>query len=138
MEAFDRLLEIVPSDNLGITFCQGCFTEMGIDVPAAIRHFGKKKKIFFAHFRNVIGSVKEPGGFQEVFHDDPTGRTDMLEAMKAYYEVGFEGPMRPDHAPRMEFDNRISGGIPGYYMLGKLLAIGYMKGLVESIEKTGY
>ena len=138
VEAFDRLFEIVPSENIGLNFCQGCFAEMGVDVPAAIRHFGKKKKIFFAHFRNVIGSVKEPGGFQEVFHDDPTGTADMFEAMKAYYEVGFEGPMRPDHAPKMEFDNRISNGVPGYLVLGKVLAIGYMKGLAESIEKTGY
>jgi mannonate dehydratase len=138
VEAFDRLLEIVPSDNLGINFCQGCFAEMGVDVPAAIRHFGKKKKIFFAHFRNVVGSVKEPGGFQEVFHDDPAGTVDMFEAMKAYYEVGFEGPMRPDHAPRMEFDNRISSGVPGYLVLGKVFGLGYMKGLAESIEKTGH
>jgi len=138
VEAFDRLLEIVPSENIGITFCQGCFAEMGIDVPAAIRHFGKKKKIFFAHFRNVIGSAKEPGGFQEVFHDDPTGRVDMFEAMNGFYEVGFEGPMRPDHAPTMEFDDRISTGISAYRVLGKVLAIGYMKGLAESIEKTGY
>ena len=102
VEAFDHLIEMVPSKNLGINFCQGCFAEMGgVDVPSAIRHFGKKKKIFFAHFRNVIGSVKEPGGFQETFHDDPTGSVDMFEAMKAYYEVGFEGPMRPDHVPKM-------------------------------------
>ncbi len=138
VEAFDRLLEIVPSKNIGLEFCQGCFAEMGIDVPAAIRHFGKKKKIFSAHFRNVKGSVKEPGGFQEVFHDDPTdsptgGRADMFEAMKAYYEVGFEGPMRPDHAPKVEFDGYFGGPT-----LAKILALGYMKGLAESIEKTGY
>jgi mannonate dehydratase len=138
VEAFDRLLEIVPSESIGLLFCQGCFAEMGVDVPAAIRHFGKKKKIFFAHFRNVVGSVKEKGGFQEIFHDDPTGRVDMFEAMKAYYEVGFEGPMRPDHAPRMEFDNRISGLNPqGDTFLGKVLGVGYMKGLAESIEKIG-
>ena len=136
VEAFDRLLEIVPSENIGLNFCQGCFAEMGVDVPAAIRHFGKK--IFFAHFRNIIGSVKEPGGFQEIFHDDPTGRVDMFEAMKAYYEIGFEGPMRPDHAPRMEFDDRISGGVPGYLLLGKVFAMGYLKGLAESVEKMGY
>ncbi len=136
VEAFDRLLEIVPSENIGLNFCQGCFAEMGVDVPAAIRHFGKK--IFFAHFRNIIGSVKEPGGFQEIFHDDPAGRVDMFEAMKAYYEIGFEGPMRPDHAPRMEFDDRISGGVPGYLLLGKVFAMGYLKGLAESVEKMGY
>jgi mannonate dehydratase len=135
VEAFDRLLEIVPSKNLGLNFCQGCFAEMGVDVPTAIRHFGKKGKIFFAHFRNVTGSLKESRGFQEVFHDDPGGRIDMLEAMKAYYEVGFEGPMRPDHAPKMEGDERL-GGRTDYYILGKVFAIGYMKGLAESVEKT--
>jgi mannonate dehydratase len=136
--AFDRLLDLVPSKNLGINFCQGCFAEMGEDVPAAIRHFGKKKKIFFAHFRNILGTVNTPGGFQEIFHDDPAGNVDMFETMKAYYEVGFEGPMRPDHAPKMEYDDRIGASTPGYGLLGKVLAIGYMKGLAESIEKTGY
>ncbi|MEM3714187.1 MAG: mannonate dehydratase, partial [Nitrososphaeria archaeon] len=89
----------------------------------------------FAHFRNVIGSVYEPGGFQEIFHDDPSGRVDMFEAMKAYYEVGFEGPMRPDHAPKTIADD-VFGGKPGYYMIGKVLALGYMKGLAEAVEKT--
>jgi mannonate dehydratase len=137
IEAFDRLLDIVPSDNIGLNFCQGCFAEMGVDVPAAIRHFGRRGKIFFAHFRNVAGSVHEPGGFQETFHDDPTGRVDMFEAMKAYYEVGFEGPMRPDHAPSMEGDLRF-GGSSGYRLLGKVFAVGYMRGLAECVEKMGY
>ncbi|MEM2905459.1 MAG: mannonate dehydratase [Candidatus Bathyarchaeia archaeon] len=137
VEAFDRMLDIVPSDYVGINFCQGCFAEMGVDVPAAIRHFGRRRKIFFAHFRNVKGTVHSPGGFQEIFHDDPSGQVDMFEAMKAYYEVGFMGPMRPDHAPKMEYDQLI-GGQAGYHMLGKVMAIGYMAGLCEAIEKTGY
>jgi D-mannonate dehydratase len=45
--------------------------------------------------------------------------------------------MKPDHAPKMHGDERLGGG-PGYYVLGKILAIGCMKGLAESIEKTGY
>ena len=65
----------------------------------------------------------------------------MFEAMKAFYEVGFEGPMRPDHSPKMQgdehFDERF-GGTSGYYVMGKVHAIGYMKALAESIEKTGY
>jgi len=132
-EAFDRLLEMVLSDNLGINFCHGRFVEMGIDVPSAIRRFARKK-IFFAHFRNVKGSVHEERGFQEVFHDGPGGRVDMFEAMKAYNEVGFEGHMRPDHAPKMQGD-RLFGEQSGYHVLGKVLAIGYMKGLAESVEK---
>ena len=137
VEAFDRLLELVPSPNVGINFCQGCFAEMGVDVPAAIRHFGRKKKIFFAHFRNVAGSVHTPGGFQEIFHDDPSGNVDMFEAMKAYYEVGFEGPMRPDHVPKL-IGEEVFGGVPGYHVIGKAMALGYMKGLAEAVEKTGH
>ncbi len=138
VEAFDRLIDLVPSDNIGLNFCQGCFAEMGEDVPAAIRHFGKKNKIFFVHFRNVKGSVKTPGGFHEIFHDDPEGSIDMYDAMKAYYEVGFDGPMRPDHSPRMEYDDRIAGGAPGYLLLGKVFGLAYMKGLAESVEKVGF
>lgn len=134
IEAYDRMMEICPSENVGLTFCQGCFAEMGVDVPSAIRHFGRNRRIFFAHFRNVKGSIPR---FQEVFHDDPEGLADMFQAMKAYYEVGFEGPMRPDHAPMMEGDQRWDGHL-GYYVLGKVLALGYMKGLAESIEKTLY
>jgi len=137
VEAFDRLVEIAPSDKVGINFCQGCFAEMGVDVPAAIRHFGKRKKIFFAHFRNVIGSVHKTGAFQGIFHDDPSGNVDMFEAMKAFYEVGFDGPMRPDHAPKLTGEE-VFGGRKGYHVLGKVLALGYMKGLAEAIEKTGY
>ena len=135
VEAFDRLIDIVPSDNVGINFCQGCFAEMGVDVPSAIRHFGRRNKIHFAHFRNVRGSVHEKGGFQEVFHDDPEGELDMIECMKAYYEIGFEGPMRPDHAPKLIGDNAF-GGSEGYHMLGKVYSLGYMKGLAQSIEEA--
>lgn len=107
---------------------------MGVDVPCAIRYFGKKGKIFFVYFRNVKGTVCTPGGFQEIFQDDSSGNIDMFEAMKAYYEIGFEGPMRPDHAPKTIADE-VFGGKPGYYMIGKILALGYIKGLAESIEK---
>ena len=131
IEAFDRMLEIYPSPNIGLLFCQGCFAEMGADIPATIRHFGKRGKIFFAHFRDVEGFVPR---FQEVFHGE--GSTDMFEAMKAYYEVGFGGPIRPDHAPKMEGDELYVEGKQGYYLLGKVYALGYMRGLAESVEKT--
>jgi len=125
---FQRMIDMVPSPVNGITFCQGCFSEMGVDIPATIKHFGEQDKLFFAHFRNLRGTAKD---FCEMFHDD--GDTDMYEAMKAYYEVGFEGPMRPDHVPTMEGDDN---NRPGYSLLGRLFAVGYMKGLMESIEKT--
>jgi len=126
--ALQRVVDLVPSVANGLTFCQGCFGEMGVDVPDNIRHFGAQGKIFFAHFRNLRGVATS---FVETFHDD--GQLDMFAAMKAYYEVGFDGPIRPDHAPTMEGE---SNDRPGYALKGRMLAVGYMRGLLEAIEKS--
>jgi mannonate dehydratase len=97
-----------------------------VDIPSAIRHFGRRGKLFFAHFRDVRGSVPV---FEETFHDE--GKTDMAAAMRAYRDIGFDGPMRPDHAPTMEGE---SNDNPGYMVRGKIFAIGYMKGLIAAID----
>ena len=123
VEAFQRMMEMVPSPYNGITFCQGCFAEMGVNVPETNRLFGDK--IFFAHFRNLRGTAES---FTETFHDD--GDTDMLAAMRAYRDIGFDGPMRPDHVPTMEGD---ANDTPGYTERGRLFAIGYMKGLMQAV-----
>ena len=124
-EAFDRVLDMVPSEASGLGFCQGTFATMGVDVPETIRHFGRRGKIFFAHFRDVIGG---PAQFRETFHD--AGQTDMLAAMRAYAEVGFGGPIRPDHGPTMQGE---ANDRPGYGMTGRIFGLGYMKGLLESV-----
>ncbi|MCR9227189.1 MAG: mannonate dehydratase [Flavobacteriaceae bacterium] len=132
IENFDRMLEIVPSDFNGITMCQGNFSLMGTDIPNLIRRWGKAGKIHFVHFRNI----KELSGqlpstkFTETFHDE--GDIDMYEAMRAYYDIGFKGAMRPDHVPTMAGEENIR---PGYMDLGNLYAIGYMRGLAESVSK---
>ena len=56
----------------------------------------------------------------------------MYQAMKAYVDYGFDGPMRPDHVPTMEGD---PNDHPGYTDRGRLYAIGYMRGLHEAIVK---
>ncbi len=127
-EALQRALDLYPSPAHGLTFCQGTISTMGVDVPHWIRHFGRQNKIHFVHFRDVRGG---PTQFVETFHDD--GQTDMYEAMKAYYEISFQGVMRPDHVPTMEGEPNTE---PGYMMLGRLFAIGYMKGLREAVLKT--
>ncbi|MFH1008616.1 MAG: mannonate dehydratase [Candidatus Latescibacterota bacterium] len=128
VNAFDRALEIAPSKRHGITFCQGCFAEMGVDIPKAIHHFGDKGKILFAHFRNLRGNAYR---FEETFHDE--GDTDMFAAMRAYQEISFDGPIRPDHVPQMEGD---PDDRPGYTIQGRLYAIGYMKGLMDAVDAT--
>ena len=56
VDAFQRVLELVPSEANGITLCQGNFTLMTDDLPAVIRHFGEQERIFFVHFRDVSGT----------------------------------------------------------------------------------
>lgn len=126
-DAMMEVCKLVPSEYNGITLCQGTFSAMGADVPAEIRPFGKAGKLFFSHFRDVKGS---PENFVECFHDE--GQTDMVEAVKAYYDVGFEGVSRPDHVPTMYGDDNSS---PSYGINGNLFALGYMKGIIETVEK---
>jgi mannonate dehydratase len=125
VENFQRLIDLAPSPMNGITLCQGNFTLMTDDLPSVIRHFGAQQKIFFVHFRDVRGT---PDKFVETFHDD--GKTDMLACMKAYREIGFEGVCRPDHVPTMAGD---SNDHAGYSSIGRLFAIGYIKGLRQAV-----
>lgn len=119
---FERLVALVDSPCNKITFCQGTFSEMGVDVPATIRRLGPH--IAYVHFRDVVGTADD---FRESWQDN--GQTDMAAAMRAYCDVGFSGPIRPDHVPQMlgEFD-----GEPGYTMLGRLFAYGYIRGLLHA------
>ncbi|MGE5420669.1 MAG: mannonate dehydratase [Chloroflexota bacterium] len=126
--AFRRMHEIYPVENNGITMCQGNFSLMGEDIPTLVKEFGRKGIIHFVHFRNVRGSKMN---FVETFHDE--GQIDMYEAMKAYIESGFKGPLRPDHVPTMAGDSNDS---PGYSALGSLYAAGYIRGLIEAVAKN--
>lgn len=124
-ENMRRAIELVPSPYNGITYCQGNFAAMNADIPATIREFGGLGQIHFVHFRDIKGDATK---FEETFHDD--GKTNMLEAMRTYFEIGFDGPMRPDHVPTMagEPNDR-----PSYGVMGRLFALGYMKGLMEAV-----
>lgn len=128
--AFRRLLSLNSSEYNGITFCQGNFALMSevvdgrVGIPDLIREFGTEN-IPFVHFRDVKGTVD---AFQETFHD--AGQTDMPACMEAYYDIGFAGPMRPDHVPTLAGE---SNARPGYETLGRLFAIGYIRGLEQSV-----
>jgi mannonate dehydratase len=126
--AMKRAMELVGSPNLGITLCQGTFAAMGEDIPAVIRYFGARRKLFFVHFRDVEGNASK---FNETFHD--AGKTDMAEAVRVYREVGFDGPIRVDHVPTMAGEEN---GTPGYGQMGRLFAIGYLKGLLEGVGNS--
>ncbi len=123
IEAYDRILNLVPSEAHGLTFCQGNFKAMGADIPAAIRHFDSR--IHFAHFRDLKGTVPT---FEETFHD--AGETDMAACIRAYNDIGFDGPIRPDHVPVLAGE---ANDTPGYTLMARLYAVGYMKGLIDGV-----
>jgi len=121
-ESFERLFEMIPNPANSLCFCQGTFAEMGVDIPATIRKFGAR--ISYVHFRDVKGNAE---CFVETFHDN--GPTDMFAAMQAYNEIGFSGALRPDHVPLLDGE---AGRADGYSMLGRLFAVGYMRGLMHA------
>ena len=131
VDNFERMMRIYPSTYNGVTLCQGNFSLMGVDIPKLVRKWGKNK-IHFVHFRNVrdLSGNKPSTKFTETFHDD--GQIDMYAAMKSYYDIGFKGPIRPDHVPCMATD---TNDFPGYSNIGILFALGYIRGLMESVSK---
>ncbi|AWR95324.1 mannonate dehydratase [Acidianus brierleyi] len=124
IENYDKYLNLVKSENVGITFCQGNFTLMTDDLPSAIRHFNKR--IFFVHFRDVKGNKYD---FIETLIGK--GKTDLVEVMKAYIDIDFKGIMRVDHTPTLENDTEF---LAGYSYLGRIYSIGYIRGLYESLK----
>jgi mannonate dehydratase len=122
LEHYERIFSMVPSDSNGMFFCQGCVTEMGLDVYEAIRRIGRLGKIVCVHFRNVRGS---PTSFQEVFVDE--GDVDMFKAMRAYREIGFSGPFMMDHTPDVPGDRE--------GRIGRAYAVGYIRSLIQAVYR---
>ena len=117
--ALKRVVDIVPSDANGLTFCVGTIGAMPGDVLDAIGYFGARNKIHHVHFRNVTGTVP---AFAETFIDE--GHVDMVKAMRAFRDAGFDGPMVEDHVPEM------AGG-PDQWP-AKAFALGYMKAAIQA------
>lgn len=116
--------DICPSPSLGITMCQANYYIMGEDVEQTIRDFADK--IMFVHFRNTVGDLK---GFRETFHDN--GVLDMPKLIRLYKELGLDVPIRVDHVPTMAGEEITHAG---YDALGRLFAIGYLKGILETCQ----
>lgn len=121
-DAFARAMGLSGSPSHGITYCQANFRAMDEDIASTARRFADR--IVFVHFRDIEGTRED---FTETFHDD--GPTDMPAMIRLYREIGFNGPVRVDHVPTMagEANDR-----PGYGMLGRLFALGYLKGILDA------
>jgi len=124
VENFERLFALAPSEVNGLTFCQGCFAELGVDLGATIRRFGQR--IHFVHCRDVAGSLEN---FRETFPDN--GPTNLVKVFETYRDIGYRGFIRSDHVPHLISDLGVTD--VGYGLHGNLFAVGYLKGLMEPI-----
>ena len=123
-----RVLNTVNDPHNGVTFCSGSYgTNPKNDLPDIIRSL--KGRIHFAHVRNL--RFNSPTDFEEASHLSSDGSFDMYEIMKALYEIGFNGPVRPDHG-RMIWDEV---AMPGYGLYDRALGATYLNGLLEAIIK---
>ena len=118
------VFDICPSKNLGITLCQANYHIMGEDLRDIAEKY--KEKIFFIHFRNTVGNIDS---FRETFHDN--GDIKMAEPLKMYVEKGIDVPIRVDHVPTLVGEK---SNFAGYDALGRLFAIGYLKGILEAVK----
>ena len=120
-DSIKKALDIADSPNVGVTMCQANFAMMGEDLFRIIPLL--REKIFFIHFRNVRGTLEK---FNETFHDN--GELDMAALLRLYAELNIDVPIRVDHVPLMAGEDNDR---PGYTSLGRLFAIGYLKGLLD-------
>ncbi|WP_273398689.1 mannonate dehydratase [Traorella massiliensis] len=123
-----RMMKMVDNPHNGVTFCSGSYgTNPKNDLSDMIRSL--KGRIHFAHVRNL--KFNSDRDFEEAAHLSSDGSFDMYEIMKALYDIGFDGPIRPDHG-RMIWDEV---AMPGYGLYDRALGATYLNGLWEAIDK---
>jgi mannonate dehydratase len=125
VDGLKRFVDLVPSKYHGLNFCQGSVAEMlkepGKEIYDVIRYFGKRDKIFNVHFRNIKGGYLD---FQETFPDD--GDVNMIQAMRIYKEVDYDGMIMPDHVPQMDGDKGQAQAFA--------FAFGYIQALIQLVN----
>jgi mannonate dehydratase len=128
--ALDRLTRLVDHPANGVTFCTGSLgASAENDLPRMVRDLGGRGRIHFMHCRNVRRTGRRD--FHEVAHPSEFGDVDMLGVMRALRDVGYTGPMRPDHG-RMIWNER---GRPGYGLYDRALGATYLLGLWEGTAR---
>lgn len=124
----DKIVKLVDSPSNSLCVCTGSLgSNRDNDIPHIVRKFGRMDRIGFMHVRNI--QVHEPWVFNEVAHKSKFGSLDIYDIMRALWEVGYEGPVRPDHG-RMIWDEK---GRPGYGLFDRALGANYLCGLWDAI-----
>lgn len=124
----ERFLKLYDSKYNGLTLCSG---SLGVspdnDIVDLVNSFADR--IHFAHIRNIKITGKH--SFEETAHKSDYGSLDIYAILKAYYDNGFDGYIRPDHG-RMIWGET---GRPGYGLYDRALGAVYINGIWEALEK---
>lgn len=125
-----RMMHMVDDVHNGVTLCTGSLgTNPENNLPEIIHAL--KGRIHFAHVRN-LRFVDGKKNFEEAAHLSSDGSFDMYAIVKALYDTGFDGPIRPDHG-RMVWGEK---AMPGYGLYDRALGAAYINGLWEAVEKN--
>ncbi len=126
--ALKRVTQLADSEANGVTLCTGSLGANPAEaarLPETIRSLAGR--IHFVHARNVTHLGDR--SFQESVH--PDGNVDMAAVMEALLEIGFDGPVRPDHG-RMIWGEE---GLAGYGLYDRALGAAYLTGLWDATER---
>ncbi|MCK6579358.1 MAG: mannonate dehydratase [Anaerolineae bacterium] len=122
-----RILDVVESPHNGLTFCTGSLgTLAGCDLVSMVHQFAGR--IHFVHLRNVELTGEQ--SFREIAHTQPT-HVNLPAVMRALVEIGYTGPLRPDHGRAIWGET----GRTGYGLYDRALAVMYLYGLWQGVER---
>lgn len=124
-------LKMVDNPYSCLTLCSG---SLGANPKNRVADIVRKycDRIAFAHIRNVKHFSN--GDFSEASHRDCDGDTGILEIIKAYYESGFTGYVRPDHGRHLW--GEAPGNVrPGYGLYDRALGIMYILGAWDMLDR---
>ena len=125
----ERFLKLYVSPYNGLTLCSGSLgASPNNDIIDMVHSFADR--IHFAHIRNI--KITGERCFEEAGHKTDCGSLDIYGIVKAYYDEGFDGYIRPDHG-RMIWGEK---GRPGYGLYDRALGAAYINGLWEACERS--
>ncbi len=133
-ETINAVLNAVDSPANGLTFCTGSLgADRRNDLVSMAGKYAAHDRIGFVHARNI--RFLDDGG-KLFFHESPhptfCGSLDIYGILRALYENGFDGYIRPDHGRNIWGED----GRPGYGLYDRALGAMYLYGMWEALEKT--
>ncbi len=127
--SLERVLSIVDVPENGLCLCTGSLgVDPNNDCEDIVKTFASRKRIHFVHARNV--SIDGNNDFSEVKHTNDVGAINFVKILKAYHDVDFDGPIRPDHG-RMIWGET---GLAGYGLYDRALGAMYLQGIWDALD----